>query len=833
MARTKQTARKSTGGYAPRKQLSTRSTNSFRSYLTSQQNSGVTDRNGKQKKSIFINCENTFREFYFKRNKIATEIFDPILKIGRVKGVSHSNTKPKPTSDLFVRFDIASCMDGPGIFTQGRPSIDLCFVLDISGSMNSPFPCDSDFRSKLEVAKSCLLAILPKLTPSDRISIIQFNDRQELLFPLQYVTEANIQVIEEILSKLTSRGGTNLGGGIASGFKHLSEVDMPPVDNNVADIRQNRTKRVIFMTDMESTPADETIVINLSQDAVKGIITTPPPPTRSLFATVEMGPQSSSVPSIDSPPSSLIASNAIFTSIIGIGVDLSVLTVERICAIPGARYISTINASEFMSTVAEEFPYDISPVAFNIRVTFPSRVTINKIYGASELNSIKNGSSSFAISSEFANPLESVTTTTATADQDETTSQFQMKGGILLIRLNEIDPRNNSHKNVSFDYPSSSSSCHPPPLASLGAPPPTDLLRIQWTDLQNKEHFCELELPLPHPLSSSSEEDEDFSRGCDEGLVKAVCLMSYVEHMERYVASSEKPPLPLLPRNSSGRDEDQKNLLQEFLEIPFSQLVAMPSLEVLPSFALIPSRLVMSHENVTQFQNLKSYFLKVFSLLFFDETIFSNNQNILQTIQQVIDLEMKEFQEDFTEFRRQQHQHSLSLRPPQRCRLEGRQGKQQQQHEGEEGEEEEECPFSYLCPISLEVMRDPVMACDGHSYERESILKWFETNNHTSPVTNLPLPSQILIENHTLKSAIEEYLVKRNKKMSQSSGKMGPNPKEEDDEENEKEREEEAFSLSSRGVRGGRGKRTAPPSPMNEVNSGKRITRSSRGTGRG
>lgn len=119
MARTKQTARKSTGGRAPRSQLTSTSTRVFRNYLTTQQNSGQIDQHGKQKKSIFINCENTFREFYFKRPKLSSEVFEPLFSVGRVKGAPHPSISPTP-SDLFMRFDIASCMDGPGILTQGR-----------------------------------------------------------------------------------------------------------------------------------------------------------------------------------------------------------------------------------------------------------------------------------------------------------------------------------------------------------------------------------------------------------------------------------------------------------------------------------------------------------------------------------------------------------------------------------------------------------------------------------------------------------------------------------------------------------------------------------------
>jgi hypothetical protein len=67
-----------------------------------------------------------------------------------------------------------------------------------------------------------------------------------------------------------------------------------------------------------------------------------------------------------------------------------------------------------------------------------------------------------------------------------------------------------------------------------------------------------------------------------------------------------------------------------------------------------------------------------------------------------------------------------------------------------------------MCPITQEVMKDPVIAADGHSYERAAIEKWFKTKRAppTSPSTNLALPHTLLVPNHALKAAIEDHLQK-------------------------------------------------------------------------
>merc|ERR1712039_216036 len=59
-----------------------------------------------------------------------------------------------------------------------------------------------------------------------------------------------------------------------------------------------------------------------------------------------------------------------------------------------------------------------------------------------------------------------------------------------------------------------------------------------------------------------------------------------------------------------------------------------------------------------------------------------------------------------------------------------------------------------LDPISHEIMTDPVVAADGHSYERSSIAHWFQRSNR-SPITNLPLAHVNLVPNHALRKHIE------------------------------------------------------------------------------
>lgn len=75
---------------------------------------------------------------------------------------------------------------------------------------------------------------------------------------------------------------------------------------------------------------------------------------------------------------------------------------------------------------------------------------------------------------------------------------------------------------------------------------------------------------------------------------------------------------------------------------------------------------------------------------------------------------------------------------------------------------EDQTPNDILCPISLEVLEDPVIAADGFSYERRSIEQWFQggprgnNNRYISPKTSLPLDHRNLITNYALRGVIQE-----------------------------------------------------------------------------
>jgi len=126
-----------------------------------------------------------------------------------------------------------------------------------------------------------------------------------------------------------------------------------------------RLKRVMFLTDMQSGQDDEDEVLASIAQA---------------------------------------ANASRHTSVIGVGVDLSVGAVSQISSTPGCLYSSVDSAEEFEKTIATDFFHDSFPIAFDIKLELlpASRLSFEKGYGSAEVNeSLRLGSKSISISSEF------------------------------------------------------------------------------------------------------------------------------------------------------------------------------------------------------------------------------------------------------------------------------------------------------------------------------------------------------------------------------------------------------------------------------------------------
>lgn len=66
-------------------------------------------------------------------------------------------------------------------------------------------------------------------------------------------------------------------------------------------------------------------------------------------------------------------------------------------------------------------------------------------------------------------------------------------------------------------------------------------------------------------------------------------------------------------------------------------------------------------------------------------------------------------------------------------------------------------PDDFRCPISLELMKDPVIVSTGQTYERSCIEKWLEAGHGTCPKTQQTLTSTAVTPNYVLRSLIAQW----------------------------------------------------------------------------
>lgn len=82
---------------------------------------------------------------------------------------------------------------------KGRPDLNLSLVLDRSGSMEG---------EKMVRAREAAMFCVEQMLPTDRLSVVTFDDRIEVLFPSEPVT--NKQAMKDLISRVTARGSTAL-----------------------------------------------------------------------------------------------------------------------------------------------------------------------------------------------------------------------------------------------------------------------------------------------------------------------------------------------------------------------------------------------------------------------------------------------------------------------------------------------------------------------------------------------------------------------------------------------------------------------------------------------
>ncbi|EPS62467.1 hypothetical protein M569_12322, partial [Genlisea aurea] len=84
-------------------------------------------------------------------------------------------------------------------------------------------------------------------------------------------------------------------------------------------------------------------------------------------------------------------------------------------------------------------------------------------------------------------------------------------------------------------------------------------------------------------------------------------------------------------------------------------------------------------------------------------------------------------------------------------------------------DDDDEVPSVFICPVSLEPMRDPVTLCTGQTYDKHNIVKWLRLGRCTCPTTMQELWDDSLTPNVTLRRLISAWFSRKHLQMEKKS----------------------------------------------------------------
>merc|ERR1719183_196594 len=108
-----------------------------------------------------------------------------------------------------------------------RAPMDVCCVIDISGSMSSKATYEVDGVKKedgltyLDIVKHAVKAGINIMKAQDRFTLVSFQSRADIIFELDHMTPEGKEKATAALESKHPGGGTNMWGGIHAGLEAM------------------------------------------------------------------------------------------------------------------------------------------------------------------------------------------------------------------------------------------------------------------------------------------------------------------------------------------------------------------------------------------------------------------------------------------------------------------------------------------------------------------------------------------------------------------------------------------------------------------------------------
>jgi Ca-activated chloride channel family protein len=126
-----------------------------------------------------------------------------------------------------------------------RPAINIGLVIDTSGSMEGGPIAD---------ARTAASALVDALRPGDRLAVVTFGSRTEVLVPSTVLDHENITTVRQHVGRIRASGTTDMAGGLRAGVEEV-----------VRSFQQGGINRVVLLGD--GVPNDEAPLRAMAQAA--------------------------------------------------------------------------------------------------------------------------------------------------------------------------------------------------------------------------------------------------------------------------------------------------------------------------------------------------------------------------------------------------------------------------------------------------------------------------------------------------------------------------------------------------------------------------------------
>ncbi|PKL43928.1 MAG: hypothetical protein CVV41_09200 [Candidatus Riflebacteria bacterium HGW-Riflebacteria-1] len=347
-----------------------------------------------------ITYEGLFYDYSFNTGKPAVESQPGNKKLFLPTWSSAVSRNPRSGEvEHFLAVGLKSELDATRF---ARKKLNMVVVLDISGSMESPFDRyyygnrrarpdmtgESAQMSKLKSACSSIVAMLGHLRPDDRLGIVLFDHDAHLAKPVALISLTDMAALKKHILELETNGATNM----EEGLEMASDMLKPYIFNN-PDEYENR---IIFLTDA---------MPNTDDTSESGLL--------------DIARQ--------------MAENRIYTTFIGMGLDFNSQLIKSISQVRGANYYSVHSPTDFKKRLVDEFECMVNPMVFDLTLTLKAPgYRIKKVIGSPE--------------ADMATGRIMQVKTLFPAPTDETGT----RGGIILLQLEKLSEDPNITLTVNY-----------------------------------------------------------------------------------------------------------------------------------------------------------------------------------------------------------------------------------------------------------------------------------------------------------------------------------------------------------------------------------------------